>query len=113
MEKKFSTEKFLEPTEKFVKAFSDCYHGDIKPLYNVDRIYQGQTYGDIKDNEKELSTFMISYEEYNEFYESEITIEELYELFKDYPKEDFNVLVKYIGNQFIIEKHSKLKENEV
>lgn len=113
MEKKFSTEKFLEPTEKFIKDFSEHYCGEIKPLYNIDRIYQAQTYGTIKDDEQRLPEFMDSYNSYNKYYESELTIEEIHELFKDYPIEDFNELGKYIANQFIITKHSKLKENEV
>ena len=84
--------KFLEPTETYK---TDSYHRNrtpeiIKDWFNVDLIFWAIQYK-YEDN---LSRIIIPFEQWATFCDLKLTLIEIVEIFKDYPEDDFDELVR-------------------
>jgi len=103
METNFSTDNFLEPTDKFKEEFFDA--NDIKGYFNADLICYASYYENAlkTNNLEELEYQFNQFNLYSEFYNLKYSYMEIYERFKDYPKVDFNELMKHSMPNYIKE----------
>ena len=97
--------KFLEPTETYK---TDSYHRNrtpeiIKDWFNVDLIFWAIQY----KYETKLSIIETAFSQWTTFCDFKLTLKEVVEIFKDYPKEDFDELVRYL-----IKHDFELKKSE-
>lgn len=87
--------KFLEPTEKYIKENSlitDRTPDICKDWFNIDLIFFAVQYKN--SDYQEAIKSQEAYGKFCEFYDITITMEELYNIFGEYPIESFNELMR-------------------
>jgi hypothetical protein len=83
---------FIEPTPKYTMEFEDKSPDDTKDWFNIDLIWIAKQYEE-KHNDPE---FHQAYNKWIQEFEVNMTIEEIYERYKDYPNNDFKELMKVL-----------------
>jgi hypothetical protein len=96
----FSTENFLEPSQKYINEWYDKPY--IKEMYNWDLINFVKQYKSKIGKKVALPNFINDYKSYQELYDLP-NIEDIVDLFSDYPLVDVKKL-----DMFIIQKNFKL-----
>ena len=86
--------KFLEPTEKYLSEFTDRTPAEAKDWYNADLIgFAIQWRNADYDTAIAVQT---GFQQFKEYYDIELTYEEINKYFGNYPADSFNELMREV-----------------
>lgn len=94
--------KFLEPTEKYLREFSDRTPKQAKDWYNVDLIFFAVQWKNA--DYKEAVGIQLGYDKFCKYYDITLTMGEINKYFGEYPKDSFDELMKELVQKAIKEE---------